>query len=79
MFGEGDARSEVNDELDRLVAELYTHSRKDTFSNWMSSHITGPKASPSDAEIICDLNESMAIMVNASFNNTIAKFKIPNR
>ena len=70
VFGEGVGRFEyqVNDELDRLVAELHTHSSKDidicpllkkSFSNWMSSLITGQKASPFDTEIIWDLNESL--------------------
>ena len=70
VFGEGVARFEyqVNDELDRLVAELNTHSRKDinicpfmkkSFSNWMSSLITGQKAKRSDPEIIWGFNESL--------------------
>ena len=70
VFGEGVARFEyqVNDELDRLVAELNTHSRKDiiicpllkkSFSNWMSSLITGQKAKRSDPEIILGFNESL--------------------
>ena len=71
MFGEGVARFEhqVNDELDRSVAELNTHSRKDvdicpllkkSFSNWMSSLITGRKAMTSDAEIIWDFNKYLS-------------------
>ena len=70
VFGEGVAGFEyqVNDELDRLVAELNTHSRKDidisrllktSFANWMSSLIKGQKANHSDAEIIWNFNESM--------------------
>ena len=73
VFGEGVSRFEyqVNDELDRLVAELNTHSRKDidicpllkkSFSNWMSSLITGQKAKRSDPEIIWDFNESINIL-----------------
>ena len=71
MFGEGVARFEhqVNDELDRLVVELNTHSRKDvdicpllkkSFSNWMSSLITGGKAMTPDAEIIWDFNKYLS-------------------
>ena len=70
-FGEGVARFEyqVNDELDRLVAELNTHSSKDidicplfkkSFSNWISSLITGQRAKHSDAEIILDFNKSLS-------------------
>ena len=70
VFGEGVARFEyqVNDELDRLVSELNTHTRKDvnicpllkkSFSNWMSSLITGQKAQHCDAEVIWDFNESL--------------------
>ena len=70
VFGEGVARFEfqVNDELDRLVAELNTQTRKDinicpslknSFSNWMSSLITGQKAKPCDSDIIWDFIESM--------------------
>ena len=69
VYGEGVARFEiqVNDELDRLVTELSTQTRKDidfcpllkkSFSNWISSLITGHQAKHSDAEIIWDLNES---------------------
>ena len=69
VFGEGVARfeHEVNGELDRLVSELHTHSKEDidlspflkkSFSNWMSSLITGRKAQPCDTEIIWDFNES---------------------
>ena len=70
VYGEGVARFEnqVNDELDRLVSELNTQTRKDidfcplmkkSFSNWMSSLITGRKAQHFDAEIIWDFNESL--------------------
>ena len=79
MFGEGVARFEyqVNDELDRLVAELNTHSRKDidisrllktSFANWMSSLIKGQKANHSDAEIIWNFNESMNSFGNRGAN-----------
>ena len=75
VFGEGVAGFEyqVNDELDRLVAELKTHSRKDidicpllkeSFSNWMSSLLTGQKAKGSDAKIIQNFNESYNILVS---------------
>ena len=70
VFGEGVARFEyqVNDELDRLVAELNTHTKKDvnicpflkkSFSNWMSSLITGQKTQHCDAEVIWDFKESL--------------------
>ena len=73
VFGEGVAGFEyqANDELDRLVSELNTHSRKDidirpfmkkSFSNWMSSLITGQKAKRSDPKIIWDFNESINIL-----------------
>ena len=70
VFGEGVARFEyrVNGELDRLVAELKTHTREDinmcpllkkSFSNWISSLITGHSAKQCDSEIIWDLNDSL--------------------
>ena len=70
VFGEGVTRFEyqVNDELDRLVAELNTLFIKDinicpllkkSFSNWMSSLITGHKAHCCDAEIIWEFIESL--------------------
>ena len=78
VFGEGVARFEyeVSGELDRLVTELNTHSNKDidicpmlkeSFSNWMSSLITGRKAQPFDAEIIWDFNESANRLGSVSF------------
>ena len=70
VFGEGVARFEyrVNGELDRLVAEFKTHTREDinmcpllkkSFSNWISSLITGHSAEQCDSEIIWDLNDSL--------------------
>ena len=73
VFGEGAVRFEyqMNDELDRLVAEIDTHSSKDidicplfkkSFSNWISSLITGQRAKHSDAEIILDFNKSLSTL-----------------
>ena len=79
VFGEGVARFEyqVNDELDRLVSELKRQTRKDidicvllkkSFSNWMSSLITGHKAKNSDAEIIWNFNESLNSLATRGTN-----------
>ena len=79
VFGEGVARFEyqVNDELDRLVSEINKQTRKDiemcpllknSFSNWMSSLITGHKAMRSDAVIIWNFNESLNRLASGGTN-----------
>ena len=84
VFGEGVARFEyqVNDELDRLVSEINTQTGKDihicsllkkSFSNWMSSPITGHKAQHSDAEIIWEFNESLNRLGNRKNNFILAQ------
>ena len=70
VFGEGVAKFEyqLNDELDRFVAELNKQLKKDieicpllkkSFSNWMSSLITGHGAEHCDSEIIWDFNDTL--------------------
>ena len=87
VFGEGVARFEnqVTGELDRLVSELHLHSKEDidispilkeSFSNWMSSLITGRKAQPCDTEIIWDFNESVTRLGTLGISSLLTQMPI---
>ena len=87
VFGEGVAKFEyqVNGELDRLVTEVNTHLKKDidicpllkkSFSNWMSSLITGHSAKHCDSEIIWGFNDTLTRLGTRGTNTLLTQLPI---